>query len=408
METFFFPKENIVFFINGPIVESLIMKIVIFQPVLKQYRVPLFNELQHLLSRQGHQLRVVCGSPPPQEQSKGDNILIGEGCCLVENSLWLFNGKLHFLRHSLSHILWADFVITEQANKHFHNYLLIIFHVLGLKKFGYWGHGQNRQGNPDSWRERMKKLLSKKCDWWFAYTEGVARYIGGLGYPKSQITALNNSIDTSYFQQLLADVTANDIEEFKFRFQIDASARIGLFCGSLYGEKRLDFLLDAAVLIHNKNPGFVLLVVGSGDDRSLVEKYSNRYSYIKYLGPLFNKEKALAFKSAEIFLCPGLVGLAILDAFVAGLPLFTCNIPYHSPEIEYLQSGYNGLMTNAVPEEYAGEIVNTLDDLEKLVFLRNNAISGAKFFSIENMAQNFFNGIEMFFEAQVNFKLGVD
>ncbi len=376
------------------------MKIVIFQPMLKQYRVPLFERMGQLLAEQGHGLRVVCGSPPPDEQNKGDNVILSNRYCLIEKSRWFFNGKLHFLPHALSHILWADFVITEQANKHIHNYLLIVFRMLGFKPFAYWGHGQNRQGNPASWREKIKKKLSKQCDWWFAYTQGVANYIANLGYPGSKIAVLNNSIDTSEFMQLLDEQSPDKIAGFKNELAIDSDARVGLFCGSLYADKKLDFLLNAALIIQQKNPDFVLLVIGNGKDCPVVEKFADQYSFIKYLGPLFAGQKALAFKSAELFLCPGLVGLAILDAFTAALPLFTSDIPNHSPEIEYLQHGVNGVMTKSLEDDYAQAVVDILKAPDALAQLRNNALASSKQYSIENMAQNFVVGIENYFKKR--------
>lgn len=376
------------------------MKIVIFQPMLKQYRVPLFELMGQQLAEQGHELRVVCGSPPAHELSKGDNVILNNQYCLIEKSRWFFNGKLHFLPHALSHILWADFIITEQANKHIHNYLLIALRLVSLKKFAYWGHGQNRQGNPQSLRERIKKKLSKQCDWWFAYTQGVSNYMAMLGYPNANITVLNNSIDTSEFKHLLAEQTSDKITEFNNQWAIDNNARVGLFCGSLYADKKLEFLLNSALLIHQKNPAFVLLVVGNGKDRSLVEEFASQHTFIKYLGPLFGEQKALAFKSAELFLCPGLVGLAILDGFTAALPLFTCDITNHSPEIEYLQHGVNGVMTAALEDEYAQAVVDILNSTDELTQLRNNALASGSRFSIENMAQNFVEGISNYFKTQ--------
>jgi len=378
------------------------MKIVIFQPMLKQYRVPLFEQMGQLLSEQGHQLRVVCGSPPLHEQSKGDNVFIGSGYCLIENSRWFLNGKLHFLHHALSHILWADFIVTEQANKHIHNYLLIIFRLIGVKHFAYWGHGQNRQGNPNSLREKIKKKLSTQCDWWFAYTQGVANYVTTLGYPSTKITVLNNSIDTSEFKQALIEQAPENIARFKQQLAINDNARIGLFCGSLYKDKKLKFLLTAALKIHQKNPNFMLLIIGNGTDRTLVEEFAKQHSFIKYLGSLFGEQKALAFKSAEFFLCPGATGLAILDAFSAALPYFSCDDANHGPEIDYLENGINGVMTATLEDDYAQAVVDIINAPEELVQLRNNALASSSQFSIENMAQHFVEGINNYLNNQNN------
>jgi glycosyltransferase involved in cell wall biosynthesis len=227
----------------------------------------------------------------------------------------------------------------------------------------------------------------------------VANYIASLGYPASNITVLNNSIDTSKFKEVLSTQTEEDVAAFKQQLAIDEDARVGLFCGSLYSEKKIEFLLQSALDIYEINSNFVLLVVGSGESRSLVEEFASRYSFIKFLGPLFSEKKALAFKSAELFLCPGLVGLAVLDAFVAGLPLFTTDIPNHSPEIEYLQSGYNGEMTMPLQTEYAWAILDVLSDPNRLKELRQNALISGDKFSIGNMAKNFVDGIQRHFQT---------
>jgi L-malate glycosyltransferase len=368
--------------------------------MLKQYRMPLFDRMGKLLAEQGHELRVVCGSPPPSELMKGDNILTNTNYCIVEKSWWFFDDKLHFMQHAARHIGWADFVITEQANKHFHNHMLIIFRTAHFKKFAYWGHGKNRQGNPNSLKEKLKKSLAKHCDWWFAYTKGVGGYMIELGYPAHKVTVLNNSIDVSDFKHLLAQQSVADIQEFKRQLGITDKARIGLYCGALYSNKKIGFLLNAANIIHSQRPDFVLLIIGSGADSGLVDNFAKHHSFVKYLGSLFGQQKALAFKSAELFLCPGATGLAILDAFSAGLPFFSSDDPNHGPEIDYLQHGINGVMTASAKEDYANAVINVLDDPEGQTRLRENALASSYQFSIENMAQNFVDGIQAYFKSQ--------
>ncbi|MBD9359868.1 glycosyltransferase family 4 protein [Methylomonas sp. EbB] len=349
--------------------------------------------MKELLEEHGHELRVVSGSPPIKEMSKGDNVITSNNYCIVEKSIWLFSGKLHILRNFCSHILWADFIITEQANKHLHNYVLIMLRLIGVKYFGYWGHGRNRQGRSNSIKERVKKALSLRCDWWFAYTGGVGEYMKSLGFPSSKITVLNNSVDTSEFKGVLDSIGIDEISSFKKDLEIDSKARIGLYCGAIYAEKKIGFLLNAAIQVHHDNPDFILLIVGDGAERYLVEDFAKQHSFVRYLGPLFGASKALAFKSSEVFLCPGLVGLAILDAFASALPIFTTDIPYHSPEIEYLQNYYNGIMVEAREDCYAQTVIRALMDLENLEKLKHNAYLSSNLFSIDKMAHNFVNGI---------------
>lgn len=372
------------------------MKIVIFQPMLKFYRPPLFERLHKLLALNGHELRVVFGTPWTDEQKRNDNIIIETDYYFFQKSYWFFNSRFHILENSIRHIVWADIVITEQANKHLHNLFLVLFRFFKIKPFAYWGHGLNRQGNPYSFSERLKKILARQTDWWFAYSPGVADYLQDIGFSKHRISVLNNSVDTATFKQALINLTFNDIEEYKRQLKLADDAQIGLFCGSLHKDKKIGFLLDSAVRIKQENPRFILLIGGDGQDKILVEQYASRYEFIIYLGPLLGKKKNLAFKCSNVFLNPGMVGLGILDAFSAGLPLLTTKQAAHSPEIDYLKPGYNGMLSDTTMDDYVKLVLATLASAARLAILKENALASAMEFSIENMALNFSDGIEKF------------
>ena len=68
---------------------------------------------------------------------------------------------------------------------------------------------------------------------------------------------------------------------------------------------------------------------------------------------------------------PGLVGLAIVESYCAGLPFVAVAQAGHGPEIEYLQDGVNGvLLPQATVEATAAALVRLLGDsalLDKLV-----------------------------------------
>jgi len=372
------------------------MKIVIFQPMLKSYRVPLFAKLHECLTANGHELRVVFGMPVGDELLRKDNAVVVTDFHFFEKSRWFFCNKLHVLPGVIGHIMWADIVITEQANKHFHNYLLILLSLLRLKPFAYWGHGLNRQGNPRSISEYLKKQLAVHVDWWFAYTDVVASYLETIGYSKQRISILNNSIDTKEFKRNLGNLTTQALAEFKQQHAIPEHAQIGLFCGSLHKDKNIGFLLESAALIKQANPDFILLIGGGGEDKSLVDRFVSQCDYVIYLGRLDGDKKGLAFKCADVVLNPCMVGLAILDAFSASLPLIATNQSAHSPEIDYLRSGYNGMISDYTVESYAETVISILASASKLKTMSENALLSSELYSIENMVSNFAGGLENF------------
>jgi glycosyltransferase involved in cell wall biosynthesis len=168
---------------------------------------------------------------------------------------------------------------------------------------------------------------------------------------------------------------------------------VGLFVGSLYKEKRLDFLLDAARLIRLDIPDFQLIIVGAGPDQEMVEEAVRRYSWIRYLGPLQGEDKAATLMLADVMLNPGLVGLGILDSFTSGRPMFTTDCGLHSPEISYLSNGQNGMMTNNDLISYANAVSNALQKKEVIETLRAGALSSGLHYTIENMAGRIRDGI---------------
>lgn len=372
------------------------MKIVIFQPMLKFYRVALFECLHKQLLENGHELRLVFGTPWEAEKKRKDNVVLENDYSFFERSYWFFKNKLHIMPSAIKHIVWADIVITEQANKHLHNYILILLSLFNIKPFAYWGHGLNRQGKSNSIREKIKKILATQVDWWFAYSGGVAGYLKELGFPEQRISILYNSIDTKAFERDLNQITIKDLEEFKLKHGIASDAKVALFCGSLYQDKKIDFLLEAAKSIHKNNPKFLLLIGGSGQEQELVEQYASQYSFIIYLGAIHGRIKQLAFKCSDLFLCPGPVGLAILDAFTASLPLYTTINPGHGPEIEYLQENHNGMISPPELQLYSDLVNSALESEKVLKQMQKNALATAHEFSIENMANNFVNGIQSF------------
>jgi glycosyltransferase involved in cell wall biosynthesis len=102
---------------------------------------------------------------------------------------------------------------------------------------------------------------------------------------------------------------------------------------------------------------------------------------------------------SELFLMPGLVGLAIVDAFAARLPVVTTSIPIHSPEIEYLQPGENGSLCDFNEDAYARAVAALLGDERGLERMQQAAAATAEQLTLDNMVGAFADGILRCLEA---------
>ena len=368
-------------------------KVIILQHRLLHYRLGLFELLRERCLARGIELHLVHGQPTRRELVKND---VGTlpWADVVKNRYWEIGERDWLWQPLPKHLHDADLVIVMQESRLLSNYVLLLSRLWSKRKLGYWGHGINFQSDaPNGLREKWKTLLLKKVDWWFAYTQMTVDILIKTGYSANQITSLNNAIDTGAFKQALATVSDADLALERNALGIASTAPVGIFCGSLYPDKKLEFLIASIDIIHHKSPEFHCLVLGDGPSMPYMREASISRPWLHLLGVTKGTQKALYFRMADFMLNPGLVGLHIVDAFCAGLVMATTSGARHSPEIAYLQAGINGIMTGDNVEDYALAILALMADQNLLETYKNAALASADIYTLNNMVEQFVNGI---------------
>jgi glycosyltransferase involved in cell wall biosynthesis len=367
-------------------------RVLIIQSDIKQYRLSFHGKLYEALRDDGIELRVAYSDPVGRESSKGDSVeLPSEYGVKVQGHY--FCGDRLLYQPLWGEVLAADMVIVPHANKHLFNFPLYIMSALRLKKVGFWGHGRNRQSGRSGLPEWLRKRTLNRANWWFAYTAETVDYLVQHGVRPERVTNVENAIDTTTFEEQLASITNAELAQAREQLGISRDAKVGLFCGGVTRDKKPEFLVEAALSIKQRLPQFELLAVGAGPEQAHFIGCARTHLWFHYLGPRFGREKALYFRLGDVFLMPGLVGLAILDAFAAGLPVFTTDIPIHSPEIEYLEENRNGVVTPHDVRTYCDTVVQLLADCSVLHKLKVGALASAREHSIDKMVANFHRGI---------------
>jgi L-malate glycosyltransferase len=239
-----------------------------------------------------------------------------------------------------------------------------------------------------------KNFLLTKVDWWFAYTQMTVDLVAQSGYPVNQITCLNNTIDTDNFKQQLASISEADLIAAREALRIGLGEPVGIFCGSLYPEKRLDFLIAALDKIYDKSPDFHCIVLGDGPSMPFMREAGSSRTWLHLVGVTKGEQKAMYFRLADFMVNPGLVGLHIVDAFCAGLVLVTTLGARHSPEVAYLRNGVNGLITTDSVEEYTHSVLALIHDSKKLDKIKVAALADAEIYTLNNMVTQFVDGIK--------------
>nr|WP_269142343.1 glycosyltransferase family 4 protein [Sphingomonas sp. IC-11] len=343
------------------------------------------------LSAHGVDYTVIYCDPAEENVRKGDTVDIPWGTKVPRSVL---PGGLIY-QQALRLALSCDLVIVQQENSLALNYLLNLASMVRAKKVGYFGHGRNFQSrDPNSGAERWKRFWATKVNWWFAYTDETHRHVASLGFPPERITVFNNAVDTSEVRTFIASVTPERLAARRDELGIKGE-HVGVFVGGLYEDKRLSFLVDAADQIRARVHDFELIVAGGGEQLSLMQDLAATRPWIKVLGPRFGADKVELMLLGQLFLMPGLVGLAVVDAGAASLPTVTTSFPYHSPEIAYVEHGVNGVI---VPDwknqqAYADAVVDLFADPARLAAMRGAAAQMAERLTIEAMADCFAEGV---------------
>ncbi|MFA5240821.1 MAG: glycosyltransferase family 4 protein [Sulfuricella sp.] len=360
----------------------------IVQRRLTHYRIPFFEALRGLLAEQNIRLELLVGQGTPAEEIKQDAGELPWAKSIPTH--YLAGGRLCW-QPVRRHLVGANLVIVTQENKLIQNHWLLL--APRRFKLAFWGHGANLQSdNPNGLKERFKRWTTNRVDWWFAYTQMSADLVAAAGFPGNRVTVLNNAVDTSELQRQRQSVTPEETQALRESLDFGAGP-VGVYVGSLYADKRLDFLFLAAEAIRNEVPDFHLLIVGEGPERDKVQAWCAANPWARWVGARFGREKAAYISVAQVMLNPGLVGLGILDAFVCGVPMLTTDCGIHSPEIAYLENGVNGVMTADDPDAYVEAGVRLLRDPQALDGLRAGCAASAQEYTVENMARWFADGV---------------
>jgi L-malate glycosyltransferase len=363
-------------------------RVIIAERRLTHYRVPLYERIRKLLADKQIDFKLLVGRGTLDEIAKCDGGYLPWATDLPTH--YFFSGAVCWQPFG-GHLRDVDLVIVNHQTKLLYNQRL--FWGPRRWRLGLWGHGRNMQAHsPDGLRERFKRWTIFKADWYFAYTQITVDAVAQTGFPVARITNLNNTIDTSGICRDRDSITQEELALLKTSLGI-AGMPVGVFLGSLYPDKRLDFLFEACQRIRQRLPTFQWLIIGDGVERAKVQGWTAAHDWVYWVGSQLGRAKVLYLGCADVMLNPGAVGLGIVDSFVCGVPLVTTDCGQHGPEIAYLQHGGNGLMTRDEVDDFAVTVSSLLTDPASLKRMSQACLTDANKYSLDAMATRFVNGM---------------
>lgn len=362
-------------------------RVLLVWPYLPAYNVEFVRRSRHRLALQGHELILLTGS---QGLQRGDEADV-EGRRLLRERAARLGGRTLLLRH-LPPVRSSDLLIVEQAVKNLETYPLLLRRPDRSPGVAMMGHGRSYSVAQSPVLASFKQWLTRRGDWFFAYTVEGADHVISRGFPRSRVTVVHNTIDTDQLAHDLSAVSDEELAHFCAEHRL-TRGRTVLFLGGVDRRKGIRFLLESARYASAQLAGFTLLIGGSGVALDEARARERAGDPVRVLGRLDGHGKAVALAASEALAIPEWIGLVAVDSLVAGRPIVATRHPSHSSEVAYLQPGRTGLFADHDPVAYAHCLTGLLMDPARLSAMQRACRAASVEHGLDLMVDSFVGGV---------------
>lgn len=365
-------------------------KVVIIQEYVPEYRVAFFDRLVEIAFAEGIEVTIAAGRANEAQARRGDSATPPYLVPIVQKEIGLGARRLVF-RNTLMVVRGSNLIILEQARRNLDVYLLFLPRALRQIPCALWGHGRDYVEKRSRFSVWLQSSITRRSDWFFAYTPGGAQYVGNLPFPREQITTVMNSVDTAEIRKQVQSVGEGEITEFRRKWGFHG--RVVSFIGALDESKRIPFLLESIRLMGARSSHLSFVIAGDGPLRHHLTKMATDLPNVHFIGRADAETKKVLLATSELLLVPGRVGLVAVDSLAAGIPIATTEWSFHAPEFEYLVPDVTSVISADTAQDYARVVEDILSNDEARANLAQNCLQAGKDLGTEQMAQNFLGGI---------------
>ncbi len=383
--------------------ESRHIRVLIIQPVIAHYRIPLFEGLSRV---PGFDLRLLASrtlagfpesvaSPPAWADTSHRAFHIGD--------------QLYWQRGlKVPRAFEAGDVLVIDGNPRFLSNVPLL---LDARRRGVgvvsWGHGWSPTSK--AWRAQIRYRYMERADIVLVYTDEEVQKLTAQRPWRVPLRASNNAIDETRFAAAAAAWTAADLATFEREKDL-VGRNVLLFCGRLRLKPSTELDVAIRALAHSKERGeeYVLAIVGSGEGEEPLRRLSAQLGVdhlLRWAGAQYaERDLAPWFLSARCFVYPGAIGLSLLHAFGYGLPTITHDARrLQPPEIAALRDGGNGLLfKRGDPIDLCNKIRLVCEDPALRARMSANARATVQSeFSMSAMIRRFSSAIRLASDAAV-------
>jgi glycosyltransferase involved in cell wall biosynthesis len=317
--------------------------VLLYQPALAHYRVPVFRALA---ARPGIELKVRYGTRPNLKNVTPDGFVAAPS-------------RPRLLPVTRAPLIWdsAQFECVDRSNAdvaifpwdlHYTSLpaALVMSRVSGVGTV-LWGHGYSK--TESTWRRRARNTLGKLSDVLLLYDRTTADRLVREGAAATRVFTAPNALDQEPIQAAAQPWRENTARLREFRTAQGLSGPVLIFVSRLLAENRVDWLIEATAALRRKFPELATVIVGDGPARKELEQLAQSRGVgaaVRFAGAIYDEESIAPWMcAADLFVYPTNIGLSLLHAFGYGLPVVVGDDrSRQNPEIDALRPGENGLV----------------------------------------------------------------
>jgi len=211
-----------------------------------------------------------------------------------------------------------DVIITEGASNLFNALIGFIYCKIFGKRFIWWSLGKLNGTQHTGFRKKIDTLvqfLERNANAVISYSSLGKKYFESIGVKSENIFVAVNVVDTATKLQELEMSQENLVSKPNDIFTV-------LSVGALTPLKKIDLLIKAFSDLEKRVKNAKLIIVGDGPERQRLEKLAEKLDIkkIEFTGKVFDGVSRY-FLNSDVFVLPGLGGLAVSEAMFYGLPV---------------------------------------------------------------------------------------
>lgn len=344
--------------------------LLIFQPVLTEYRRPVFEELSET-----YQVHVASSSPATGSGFVAQmNNNAFRSYLLAEWSA--INGALLFQRKALALVreLSPDFVFLSANPRYISVWAVLLY--CRLKGIPAYAHGQGMYSKPKPYltQRAVYAALVALSARYIAYTPfsktSLVRAVGH--WAETKIRVAENSIENKY--------PVTPAEKF-----LQRTARDILFIGRLRKKSNVEALIHAVAQLREEHP-VRLHVIGDGVEAMNLRKRFRNLDWVVWYGGVHDQDKIREISLGCVLGCyPGDAGLSLVHYMSLSIvPVVHDTISEHmGPEPSYVEDHVNGLHFSK--SDLKRSLAETLRAFFELSMVQRQTLAANAFHTYENL-----------------------